>query len=59
MFSEFDVFDTAGRGLCTVTVPEELWMITDVGDDYVLGVGSDDLGVARVSVYELSKPELP
>lgn len=45
-----------GRWLGTVELPEGLepW---DIGEDYVLGVFDDELGVEHVRMYPLLKPE--
>ncbi len=55
--TDYDVFDTDGKWLCKVAIPEELQMITEIGDDYVLGEVIDDLGVERVSLYSIHKPD--
>jgi hypothetical protein len=52
---EYDVFDRDGRWLCGLEVPHELQMITDIGEDYVLGLVIDDLDVQRIGVYPLRK----
>ncbi len=49
------VFDHRGSMLGQVQLPVNL-RITDIGDDYVLGVWPDDLGVERVRMYPLRKP---
>lgn len=49
------VFDAAGRMLGDVAIPERLWVF-EIGDDYVLGVERDELGVEYVRMYALVKP---
>jgi hypothetical protein len=48
------VFDPEGRQLGTLTLPPR-FRVTDVGDDYVLGVAQDDLDVQQVQVYRLDR----
>jgi hypothetical protein len=49
------VFDQSGRMLGTVVFPLDL-TVTEIGEDYVLGVVRDELGVERVRLYDLVKP---
>ncbi|NIY09436.1 MAG: hypothetical protein GWN02_14640 [Gemmatimonadetes bacterium] len=49
------VFDPDGRWLGDVVVPTEL-RVTDVGEDYVLGVWRDADGVQTIRSFELVKP---
>jgi len=52
---KYDVFSRDGRWLCGLEVPHELQMITDIGEDYVLGLVIDDLDVQRIGMYPLRK----
>ena len=52
--TDFDVFDPEGRWLGEVTVPEG-FVVHEIGDDYVLGVGRDELGVEHVRMYGLTR----
>lgn len=52
------VFSAEGALLGRVDVPIGL-TITDIGDDRIVGVSSDDLGVERVSVHRLIKSDTP
>jgi len=52
---EYDVFDREGRWLCTVNVPQERTMITDIGADYVLAEVIDDLGIERITMYPIHR----
>ena len=52
---QYNVFDSKGVGLGPVTVPAGM-RLTDVGEDYVLGTVSDDLGILRVYARRLIKP---
>jgi hypothetical protein len=49
------VFDPEGRLLGSLAFPDS-FRPTDFGDDFVLGVARDELGVDRVRLYELLKP---
>jgi hypothetical protein len=49
------VFDAEGRMLGDVTTPAD-FRITQIGDDFMLGVWRDDLDVEHVRMYELLKP---
>ncbi len=51
----WDVFDPTGRWLGPVRLPTGL-RITDIGDDYVLGVWRDVDDVEHVQLYDLIKP---
>ena len=52
---QYDVFDPAGTWVCTVQMPQELLMITDIGEDYVLGLVLDDLEVQKINMYPLRR----
>lgn len=45
-------FDTDGRMLGTVSMPARL-RVLEFGDDYVLGVSTDEMGVEQVRLYML------
>ncbi len=49
------VFDPEGRWLGTVQTPVR-FAIFQIGHDFILGRHYDELGVARVRLYELIKP---
>ncbi len=49
------VFNDAGEMLGTLSLPER-FAISEVGDDYVLGVWEDELEIEHVRMYELIKP---
>jgi hypothetical protein len=52
---EWDVFDGVdGRWLGTVDMPAGL-RVTEIGDDYVLGIAADSLGVESVVLHTLRK----
>jgi hypothetical protein len=53
--SRWDVFDPAGRWLCTVTLPARFTPL-EIGNDYVAGIARDEDDVERVEVYRLRKP---
>ncbi len=48
------VFDPEGRQLGTLALPAR-FRVTDVGPDYVLGVGRDEMDVEQVQVYRLDR----
>jgi hypothetical protein len=50
----WDVFAAEGQWLGEVTVPEG-FQVFEVGEDYVLGVATDDLDVEHVRMYELRR----
>ncbi|MCI0434498.1 MAG: hypothetical protein L0271_12785 [Gemmatimonadetes bacterium] len=57
------VFDADGRWLGTVTLPAGIRRELsreprpmDIGDDFILGVWTDSLGVEYVRLYQLAKP---
>lgn len=50
------VFDRVGELLGRVRVPGDL-EITDIGSDRLVGIERDDLGVERIVVYEIRKPD--
>jgi hypothetical protein len=49
------VFDPAGRMLGVVETPVD-GRVTEIGDDYIIGVWKDELDVEHVRVYPLIKP---
>lgn len=51
----WDVFDPEGRWLGGIAMPVGL-EVTEIGEDYILGIWKDDLDVAYVRMYELIKP---
>lgn len=51
----WQVFDCDGRWLGQVAMPRG-GRVTDIGDDYLLGVWRDDMDVETVRLYELRKP---
>jgi len=51
----WSVFDPSGRWLGDVVVPAG-GRVTEIGEDYLIGVWRDDLGVEAVRVYGLDKP---
>jgi hypothetical protein len=53
--SQWDVFDPAGRWLCSVTLPARFTPL-EIGNDYVAGIARDDDDVERVDIYRLRKP---
>jgi len=52
--SEFFVFTPAGLLLGVVEVPNV--RVMEIGDDYLLGVREDELGVQYLELYRLEKP---
>lgn len=52
--SQWTLFDAAGIWLGEVTLPSAL-AVEEIGDDYVLGVRTDELGVESVELYTLVK----
>ena len=53
--TDWSVFDREGRWLGVSRMPER-FRPTDFGNDYVLGVTTDDLGVEFLELYPLIKP---
>jgi hypothetical protein len=51
---EWDVFDSGGRWIGTVLVPDRV-RVREIGRDYVLGVWRDELGVEFVRTYEMDR----
>jgi hypothetical protein len=51
-----DVFDASGVYLGQVLLPRYRFTIHEIGDDYILGVTSDDVGVEYVTMYNLTRP---
>lgn len=54
--STWSIFGPGGEWLTDVQTPAR-YRLTDVGDDYVLGVWRDELDVQVLRVYELVKPK--
>lgn len=54
--ARWSVFDPGGRLLGTLETPAR-FRVTDVGDDYVLGVWRDELDVEQVHLYRLERAE--
>ena len=50
----WDVFDSAGRWMTTLTTPVAL-EIHDIGEDYILGVWRDEMDVEYVRMYSLDR----
>ena len=50
----WDVFDPDSRWITTLTLPLSLEM-SDIGEDYILGVWKDDLDVEYVRMYALDR----
>lgn len=53
--TRWSVFDTRGRHLGEVVTPAAL-RVTEIAEDAVVGVWTDELDVQTVRVYDLSKP---
>ncbi|MEJ2239049.1 MAG: hypothetical protein P8X82_12185 [Gemmatimonadales bacterium] len=54
MVSRWTVFNAEAEMLGTLSLPDR-FALSEVGDDYVLGVWRDELGIEHVRVYELAK----
>jgi hypothetical protein len=52
---QWSLFSPEGRWLGLVTGPVH-FRATDIGADYVLGITTDELGLERVTMYQLIKP---
>ncbi len=52
--TDYLVFDPAGALLGTVVLPQV--QVLDIGDDYIIGVYEDDLGVESLQLFEIVKP---
>jgi len=52
--TDYLVFDPAGALLGTVVLPQV--QVLDIGDDYIIGVHEDDLGVESLQLFEIVKP---
>ena len=52
--SRWNVFDPGGRWLGEVTVPEG-FRVFEIGADFVLGVGRDELDIEHVRMYGLTR----
>jgi hypothetical protein len=50
----WSIFDTTGRWLGGLTIPDH-GRVTEVGEDYLLGIWADSLGVQTVRRYGLEK----
>ena len=53
---DWSVFDPDGRLIARVTVPVR-FRITQIGEDWVLGVQRDEMDVQYVRVHRLARPE--
>ena len=53
---DWSVFDPDGRLIARVTVPVR-FLITQIGEDWVLGVQRDEMDVQYVRVHRLARPE--
>ncbi len=51
------VFDPEGRVLGFVETPEDLLHLHEIGEDYILGVALDELGVETVQLWPLERSE--
>jgi hypothetical protein len=51
----WSVFDSDGRYLGDIALPVE-FRVTDIGEDYVLGIMTDEMDVERVLLFGLVKP---
>ena len=49
------VFDPEGHVLGFVETPAELWMVYEIGEDYILGHSMDELGVESIQVWPLDR----
>lgn len=49
------IFDPEGRMVGSLTLPER-FQVFEIGEDYLLGRGVDDLGVEYLRLYRLSRP---
>jgi hypothetical protein len=52
------VIDPTGRIVAHVTTPPGL-SVEQIGSDYILGITEDSLGVERVELFPLTKPDRP
>lgn len=52
---DWEVFNSDGEWLGTVLIPADFQPL-DIGDEWLLGIHTNELGVQRVQLYELSKP---
>jgi hypothetical protein len=52
----WSIFDASGRWLGELTIPEQ-GRVTEVGEDYLLGIWADPLGVQTVRRYGLEKDD--
>jgi hypothetical protein len=52
---EWSIFSPLGQFLGSIGLPS-VFQISDIGDDYVLGIWRDALDVESLRVYELTKP---
>jgi hypothetical protein len=50
------VFDSTGRELGHLFTPNG-FAVSEIGNDYLLGIQRDELGVERVAMYRLTKQE--
>ena len=54
----WNVFGTAGSWLAIVDVPAGL-RVTDIGEDWLLGLARDSLDVEHVHLYTLRRSDAP
>ena len=52
--ARWTVFDRSGRWLGELLLPSRL-IIKDIGEDYVIGVWEDEMGVESVRIYSITK----
>lgn len=52
---QFDIVDPDGRWLGTVTPPQDVERILEIGSDHLLALWEDDLGVDHLRVYRIRK----
>ena len=50
----WDVFDSSGQKVTTVTTPRDVTIQT-IGEDYILGVWKDEMDVEYVRMYSLDR----
>jgi len=49
------IFDPEGKPVATLSLPSD-FSVLDIGDDYVLGVRRDELGLEVLELYQLNRP---
>ncbi len=52
--TQWDVFDPSGLWVASVEMPDD-FRLTEIGGDYLLGVGTDPMGVERIEMYSLKR----